>query len=79
MLSSKAKYAVRAATMLAERADSETWTHTAEIAERERIVVEHISWPTAFKWQTVTRFVSIVPDHDLTGAGTSLACMLMMQ
>ena len=37
MLSSKAKYAVRAATMLAERADSETWTQTAEIAERERI------------------------------------------
>jgi Rrf2 family protein len=37
MLSSKAKYAVRAATMLAERADSEPWTHTAEIAARERI------------------------------------------
>ena len=37
MLSSKAKYAVRAATMLAERADSEAWTQTAEIAERERI------------------------------------------
>ena len=37
MLSSKAKYAVRAATMLAERADTEAWTQTAEIAERERI------------------------------------------
>jgi Rrf2 family protein len=37
MLSSKAKYAVRAATMLAERAGADTWTHTAEIAERERI------------------------------------------
>lgn len=37
MLSSKAKYAVRAATMLAERADSEAWTPTAEIADRERI------------------------------------------
>jgi Rrf2 family protein len=37
MLSSKAKYAVRAATMLAERADSEPWTQTAEIAEREHI------------------------------------------
>ena len=37
MLSSKAKYAVRAATMLAERADSEAWTQTAEIADRERI------------------------------------------
>ncbi len=37
MLSSKAKYAVRAATMLAERADTEGWTQTAEIAERENI------------------------------------------
>ena len=37
MLSSKAKYAVRAATMLAERADAEGWTQTAEIAERENI------------------------------------------
>jgi Rrf2 family protein len=37
MLSSKAKYAVRAATMLAERADTEEWTPTAEVAERERI------------------------------------------
>jgi Rrf2 family protein len=37
MLSSKAKYAVRAAAMLAERADTETWTRTADIAERECI------------------------------------------
>jgi len=37
MLSSKAKYAVRAVSMLAERAETETWTQTAEIAERERI------------------------------------------
>jgi Rrf2 family protein len=37
MLSSKAKYAVRAAIMLAERAGSDVLTHTAEIAERERI------------------------------------------
>jgi Rrf2 family protein len=37
MLSSKAKYAVRAATMLAERADAEEWTQTAEVSERERI------------------------------------------
>jgi Rrf2 family protein len=37
MLSSKAKYAVRAATMLAERAATEEWTQTAEVAERERI------------------------------------------
>ena len=37
MLSSKAKYAVRAAAMLAERADAEEWTTTAEVAERERI------------------------------------------
>lgn len=37
MLSSKAKYAVRAATMLAEHADSDELTHTADIAERERI------------------------------------------
>jgi Rrf2 family protein len=37
MLSSKAKYAVRAATMLAERAGIEDWTTTVEIAEQERI------------------------------------------
>ncbi len=37
MLSSKAKYAVRAAAMLAERADREEWTQTAEVAEQERI------------------------------------------
>lgn len=37
MLSSKAKYAVRAATMLAERAGVDEWTQTAEVAERERI------------------------------------------
>ena len=37
MLSSKAKYAVRAVTMLAERADSEEWTPAAEVSERERI------------------------------------------
>jgi Rrf2 family protein len=37
MLSSKAKYAVRAAAALAERASREEWTQTAEIAEQERI------------------------------------------
>jgi Rrf2 family protein len=37
MLSSKAKYAVRAATMLAERASIEDWTTTVEIAEQQRI------------------------------------------
>src|SRR5262249_47793306 len=37
MLSSKAKYAVRAAAMLAECADAEAWVHTADIAEREAI------------------------------------------
>jgi len=37
MLSSKAKYAVRAATLLAERAGTEDWTQTAEVAELERI------------------------------------------
>jgi Rrf2 family protein len=37
MLSSKAKYAVRATTMLAERASIEDWTPTAEVAEQERI------------------------------------------
>jgi Rrf2 family protein len=37
MLSSKAKYAVRAAIMLAERASIEEWTTTVEIAEQQRI------------------------------------------
>jgi Rrf2 family protein len=37
MLSSKGKYAVRAATMLAERFATGEWISTAEIAERERI------------------------------------------
>jgi Rrf2 family protein len=37
MLSSKAKYAVRAATMLAERSGVDEWTQTAAIAEQERI------------------------------------------
>lgn len=37
MLSSKAKYAVRAATMLAQRVDGEALIHTADIADRERI------------------------------------------
>ena len=37
MLSSKAKYAVRAATMLAERSGADDWTQTAEIADRETI------------------------------------------
>jgi Rrf2 family protein len=37
MLSSKAKYAVRAAIMLAERASTEDWTPTAAVAEQERI------------------------------------------
>src|SRR5690242_8510165 len=37
MLSSKAKYALRAALMLAEEADAEGWTSAFEIAEREAI------------------------------------------
>jgi Rrf2 family protein len=37
MLSSKGKYAVRAATMLAEQFASGAWTPTAAIAEREKI------------------------------------------
>jgi Rrf2 family protein len=37
MLSSKAKYAVRAATMLAERSGVDEWTQTGAIAEQERI------------------------------------------
>lgn len=37
MLSSKSKYAVRAAIMLADRFDLDEWTQTAEIAEKERI------------------------------------------
>jgi Rrf2 family protein len=37
MLSSKGKYAVRAATMLAERFADGEWVSTAEIAEREHI------------------------------------------
>jgi Rrf2 family protein len=37
MLSSKGKYAVRAATMLAERFQVDGWTPTFEIAEREAI------------------------------------------
>ena len=37
MLSSKGKYAVRAATMLAERDRAGDWTHTADIAAREVI------------------------------------------
>jgi Rrf2 family protein len=37
MLSSKAKYAVRATTMLAEQFASRGWTKTSDIAERERI------------------------------------------
>ena len=42
MLSSKAKYAVRAAIMLAERASTEDWTPTAEVAERERIPLKFL-------------------------------------
>jgi Rrf2 family protein len=34
MLSSKAKYALRAATVLAEEERPDGWTHSAEIAER---------------------------------------------
>ncbi|HUD59061.1 MAG TPA: Rrf2 family transcriptional regulator [Acetobacteraceae bacterium] len=37
MLSSKAKYAVRAAIRLAERPESEDWVQTADIAEQDRI------------------------------------------
>ena len=37
MLSSKAKYAVRAASMLAERVGTDDWTQAAEVAEQERI------------------------------------------
>ena len=37
MLSSKAKYAVRAATALAERYDAPEWTSTGTIADSERI------------------------------------------
>jgi Rrf2 family protein len=37
MLSSKAKYAVRAAMHLADRASSRTWTQAAEVAEHEQI------------------------------------------
>ncbi len=37
MLSSKGKYAIRAATTLAERFSSDGWTPTFEIAEREHI------------------------------------------
>jgi Rrf2 family protein len=37
MLSSKAKYALRAATVLAEHHSAEGWTPTFAIAERERI------------------------------------------
>ncbi|MDR3532149.1 MAG: Rrf2 family transcriptional regulator [Rhodopila sp.] len=37
MLSSKGKYAVRAAAMLAEQFASQGWTPTSEIAEREGI------------------------------------------
>jgi Rrf2 family protein len=37
MLSSKAKYAVRAVTLLAERARPGGWTQVAEIAETEQI------------------------------------------
>jgi Rrf2 family protein len=37
MLSSKAKYALRAATVLAERYAEDGWTPTSTIAERERI------------------------------------------
>jgi Rrf2 family protein len=37
MLSSKAKYAVRAALMLAERIEDDSWTSAYEIAERESI------------------------------------------
>lgn len=37
MLSSKAKYALRAALHLSERADQGAWTQTADIAEAERI------------------------------------------
>jgi Rrf2 family protein len=37
MLSSKGKYAVRAATMLAEQFASRAWTPTVTIADREKI------------------------------------------
>jgi Rrf2 family protein len=37
MLSSKGKYAVRAATMLAEQFASQVWTPTVAIADREKI------------------------------------------
>jgi Rrf2 family protein len=37
MLSSKAKYAVRAAIQLAEKADEEAWIQTADVAEQEQI------------------------------------------
>jgi Rrf2 family protein len=37
MLSSKAKYAVRAAIRLAERPETEDWVQTAEVAAQEKI------------------------------------------
>jgi Rrf2 family protein len=37
MLSSKAKYAVRAASLLAEKAPGEEWVQTATVADQERI------------------------------------------
>jgi Rrf2 family protein len=37
MLSSKAKYAVRAAIQLAEKASAEEWVQTADVAEQEKI------------------------------------------
>jgi Rrf2 family protein len=42
VLSSKAKYAVRAALALAEEADKEGWTTVSEIAERESIPKKYL-------------------------------------
>jgi Rrf2 family protein len=42
MLSSKAKYAVRAAILLAEQEDVHGWIQTADVAERERIPLKYL-------------------------------------
>ncbi len=42
MLSSKAKYAVRAAILLAEQEDVLGWIQTADVAERERIPLKYL-------------------------------------
>ena len=42
MLSSKAKYAVRAAILLAEQGDGQAWMQTADVAEREQIPLKYL-------------------------------------